>query len=121
MVISCRTCQKEGKYCKWVKYLIYAVLSQFQICRNLRVFSDKSVFPKLQSSQKNVFFQVCSPNHKNHYTQTIRTRELTFFQRIFTSHHVSGVRCPVSRVTCQVLRVNCQMPHFYFYLTKCLG
>ena len=54
MVISCSSCQKEEK-----EYLIYTVLSRFQICCNLRVFSAKSVFPKLQSSQKNVFFQVC--------------------------------------------------------------
>ena len=53
---TCSTCQKEEKECIWVKYLIYAVLLRFQICRNLRVFSAKSVFPKFQSSQNNVFF-----------------------------------------------------------------
>ena len=56
MVISCSTCQKEEKECTWVKYLIYAVLSRFQICCNLRFFSAKSVFQKLQSSQKKWFF-----------------------------------------------------------------
>ena len=58
MVISCSTCQKEEKEYMWVKYLIYAVLLQFQFCHNLRVFSAKSVVPKFQSSQKNGFFQV---------------------------------------------------------------
>ena len=38
MVISSSTCQKDEKECTWVIYLINAVLSQFQICRNLRVF-----------------------------------------------------------------------------------
>ena len=61
MVISYSTCQEEEKECMWVKYLIYAVLSQFQICRILRIFSAKSVFQKFQSSQKNGFFQVCPP------------------------------------------------------------
>ena len=55
MVISCSTCEKEEKECIWVKYLIYAVLSQSKICSNLRTFSAKSVFPKFQSSQKNIF------------------------------------------------------------------
>ena len=58
MVTSCSTCQKEERECMWVKFLIYSVFLQFQICRNLRFFSDKSVVPKFQSSQKNVFFQV---------------------------------------------------------------
>ena len=56
MVISWSTIQKEDKECIWVKYLIYAVLLQCKICRIVRAFSAKSVFPKLQSSQKNVFF-----------------------------------------------------------------
>ena len=34
MVISCNTCQKEEKECTWVKYLIFTVLSRFQICHN---------------------------------------------------------------------------------------
>ena len=42
---------KGRKECIWVKYLIYAVLSRFQICHNLRVFSAKSVVQKFQSSQ----------------------------------------------------------------------
>ena len=58
MVISCSTCQKEEKECTWVKYLIYAVLSQFQICRNLGVFFCQICIPKILSSQKNVFFLV---------------------------------------------------------------
>ena len=58
MVISCSTCHKEEKERMWVKYMFYIFLLQLKICRNLRVFSAKSVFPKFQSSQKNVFFQV---------------------------------------------------------------
>ena len=56
MIISCSI---------WVRYLIYAVLSQFQICHNLRAFSAKSVFPKFQSSQKKWFFPSlqCTLNH----------------------------------------------------------
>ena len=38
MELSCSTFQKEERKCTWVKYFIYAVLSQFQIRRNLRVF-----------------------------------------------------------------------------------
>ena len=60
MVISYSTCQNLEKLCIWVEYLIYAVLPRFQICRHLRVFSTKSVFPTFLSSQKNVFFQVCT-------------------------------------------------------------
>ena len=56
MVTSYSTCQKEEKECIWVKYLIYAVLPQFKICRNLRIFSAKSEFPKFQGSRKNIFF-----------------------------------------------------------------
>ena len=38
MVISCSTCEKDEKECMWVKYLIYVVLSKFQICCSLRMF-----------------------------------------------------------------------------------
>ena len=34
---SYQACQKEEKEYIWVKYFIYTVLSQFQICRNLHV------------------------------------------------------------------------------------
>ena len=49
------TCQKEEKECIPVKYLIYAVVSQFQICCHLRIFSPKSVFPKFLSFHKKFF------------------------------------------------------------------
>ena len=52
MVISCGTCQKEENECIWAKYLIYTVLSRFQIYRNLRVF------PKISEFTKEYFFQV---------------------------------------------------------------
>ena len=55
MVISCSTCKREEKECRGVKYWIYAVLSLFQICRNLHTFFAKYVFQKFQSSQKMVF------------------------------------------------------------------
>ena len=42
MVTSCSTCQKEEKECTLVKYVIYAVLPQFQFFRNLRNFYAKS-------------------------------------------------------------------------------
>ena len=48
------TCQKEEKECIRVKYLIYAVVSQFQICSQLRIFSAKYLFPKFLSFQKKV-------------------------------------------------------------------
>ena len=62
MVISNSTCQREENECICVQYLIYAVLSRFQICPNFLVFSANSVFPKFQSSQQNGFFQVCDLN-----------------------------------------------------------
>ena len=40
-------------------FMIYTVLSRCQICHNLRVFSAKSVSPKIQGWQKNHFFQLC--------------------------------------------------------------
>ena len=46
---------QDEKLLIWVKYLIYDVLSQFQISRHLRVFLAISVFPKYQSSQKIIF------------------------------------------------------------------
>ena len=62
MVISYSTCQKEEKECTWVKYLIYAFLLQFKICRNLRVFSVKSVFQKLRVHKK-VFLPTLASTH----------------------------------------------------------
>ena len=56
MVISHSYCEKEEKECIWVKYLIYAVLSRFQICCNSLVFFRKIWNPKFQSSQKKLFF-----------------------------------------------------------------
>ena len=61
MVISCSTFQNEEKEYIWVKQLIYAVLSQFQMCRNLRVFSRHIHIPKIAEFTKNVFSQVCPP------------------------------------------------------------
>ena len=52
-------CQKEEKECIWIKYFISAVLLRVQAYHHLRVFPPKSLFPKLQSLQKNSFFQVC--------------------------------------------------------------
>ena len=59
MVISDSYCQKEEKECIWVKYLIYTVLSRFQICRNSRVFSAKSETKNFRVDKKMFFFQVC--------------------------------------------------------------
>ena len=50
MVISCSTCQKKEKECTRVKYLIYAVLSRFQICHIF--FLRQICIPKIKSSQK---------------------------------------------------------------------
>ena len=55
MVISCSTCQKEEKECIWNKYLIYAVLSQFQICRNLRTFLTNQYSQNFRVHKKRVF------------------------------------------------------------------
>ena len=49
MVISCSTFQKEEKEYIWVKYLIYHVLSQFQIWRNICI-------PKISEFTKKMFF-----------------------------------------------------------------
>ena len=53
IVISCSTSQ-NGEKCIWVKYLIYAVLSQFSICRNLRVFFCQIFTSKV--SEFTIFF-----------------------------------------------------------------
>ena len=57
IAISYSTCQKEEKECILVKLLIYAVLSQFQICRNLRTFFRQISIPKISELTKNCFFQ----------------------------------------------------------------
>ena len=44
--------QKFRKECIYLKYLIYAALTQFEIWCNLRVFPARSVLPKFQSLQK---------------------------------------------------------------------
>ena len=57
MVILYSTCQKEENAGYWVKYFMYAVLLQSQICHNLHVFFlANSAFPKIQSSQTIGFF-----------------------------------------------------------------
>ena len=55
MVISLSPVKRK-KGCIWVKYLIYAILSRFQIGHHLSVFSAKSVISQIQSSQRNLFF-----------------------------------------------------------------
>ena len=52
MVISCSTWQKVEEECTWVKYLIYNVWSQFQICRKLRRIG----IPKISEFTKKCFF-----------------------------------------------------------------
>ena len=55
------TYQKEEKECIWVKYLIYAVLLQFQISHHLRVFPPNLYSQKFRVHKKKVFFsQVCT-------------------------------------------------------------
>ena len=56
MVISCCTCKKEEKECKHVKHFIYVVLSQFQICRNLRVSFSQICIPKISKFTTKWFF-----------------------------------------------------------------
>ena len=58
MVSSCSACQKEEIECMWVKYLIYAVLSQSQFRRNLRIFPPNLYFQSFRVHKKNGFFQV---------------------------------------------------------------
>ena len=65
MVVSCSTCKKEEKECMWVKHLIYAVLSQFQICCNLLFSPAKSVFPKFRA-QKQMFFPSLQYSYTTH-------------------------------------------------------
>ena len=59
MVISGSTCEKEDKECKWVKYLIYSVLLQFQICQNLCLFFRPICIPKVSELTKIGFCLVC--------------------------------------------------------------
>ena len=69
MVISCSTCQKEKKECKWVKYLIYAVLSRFQICRNLRVFFRQICIPKISEFTKKWLFSSLLMNNADRFNR----------------------------------------------------
>ena len=55
MLISYIYCQKEEKECILVKYLICAFMSQFQICRNSRVFSAKSETQNFRVHKKMFF------------------------------------------------------------------
>ena len=48
MVISCSTCQKE----EWVKYVIHAVLPQFQFCCNLCNFQPNPNFQNFRIYKK---------------------------------------------------------------------
>ena len=48
MVIFCSTCQREETECTWVKYLIYAVWSQFQIFVIYAFFSPNRYFQSLE-------------------------------------------------------------------------
>ena len=48
MVIFCSTCQREETECTWVKYLIYAVWSQFQIFVIYAFFSPNLYFQSLE-------------------------------------------------------------------------
>ena len=56
MVIICSTCQMEEKECTWVKYLIYTVLSHFQICPYLRVFSPPNIYSQNFRVHQKMFF-----------------------------------------------------------------
>ena len=58
MEISCSICQKEEKEYIWVKYLIYAVLHDFNFVIIYTLFSAKFKVQDFQSSQKNHLFQV---------------------------------------------------------------
>ena len=88
MVISYSTCQKEEKERICVKYLIYAVLSQFQICHNFCVFSAKSVLPKFQSSPKQWFFHSLV-----HYTCNIRYNNAQYSTIHYTTLHYTTLHC----------------------------
>ena len=64
---------------------------------------------------------------QHHESQTVRARELKFWENV---HHVWSVTCHVSRVTCHVSHVTCHLSpvtcffsfffltfyHYYFYI-----
>ena len=52
---------------------------------------------------------------QHHESQTVRARELKFWE---TVHHVSCVMWHMSRVLCQVSSVTCHMSFFFFFCRK---
>ena len=52
---------------------------------------------------------------KHHYNQTVRARELKFWENV---HQKSHVRCHVSSVTCQVSPVTYIFFFYFFFPTK---
>ena len=71
--------------------MINAVLSQFKICCNLRVFSRQICIPKFQSSQKNCFFQVRVADKVYSFLSPGTSEELDFDKTILLlySFHIS--------------------------------
>ena len=66
--IACKWCKickyyvkRKEKKCIWVKYFIYAVLSQFKICRHLRVFPPNLYFQNLRVHKKRFFPSLGDP------------------------------------------------------------
>ena len=60
-----------------------------------------------------------SQSSRYHKSQTIRARELKFWENVHPPQHVtchvSRVTCHVSRVTCHMSRVTCHVSHVTFF------
>ena len=54
MVIACSTCQKKENEGIWVRYMIYAVLLQFQFWCNLWIFFGTILIPRFLEFTKKV-------------------------------------------------------------------
>ena len=113
MVISCCTCQKEEKECTRVQYLIYAVLSQLQICHNLCFSSGKSEFPKLQIAQKKKL--QCSVLH---CTAAVHCTALLQYGALYCSKPLYCTLAKCASQLCTALHYITQYtPSLYFNIT----
>ena len=58
---------------------------------------------------------ICQVSHVTSNSQTVRARELKFWEKVHLLHPLSPVTCHMSHVKCQTLHVTCQMSHVIFF------
>ena len=116
-------CKKKISYCDKTRTQTFTIFHTINITK-LKCLINRPGGPGGVLQTPSAIHPFKSKSSKHHYSQTVRCRDLNF-DTMFTTRHVSCVKChlscvmcvcPVSRVTCHLSRVMHNFIKFFFWL-----